>query len=49
MSVAVRGVIKEEEGTVLSFAPGREGSAVSWVYSCVVLFVFFFGTHHYGS
>lgn len=41
MSVTVRGVTKEGEGTILSFPTGKEGSALSWVYSFVVLWCFF--------
>lgn len=41
MSVTVRGVIKEEESNILSLPPGKDSSAVSWVYSSVVLWVFF--------
>lgn len=33
MSVTVRGVKKEEEGTMLVFTPKIKGIAVRWVYS----------------
>lgn len=42
MSVTVRDVKKEEEGTMLVFTPKIKGIAVSWVYSSdTVWFVFY--------